>query len=507
MLALLHMLALYAGAQEVLRVQNTATLTVQSGVEVTVFGDVVLNNGSTLTNHGTIRIRRNGASGTADWTDNTATPYYHGTGRFIFNSTGLQNITSNNTFEHIEMMGAGLTLNSNISANKWYLIAGPITTNAFTAITLSNAQLSVEADAANSNFANSWFNGNLRRFVSPATVNNYQFPVGDASKVNLAIMDNLSAQPLNNLTYIDAAFGPKPGTDAGLMVTENGTPYVSVNSGGVWYFVSDATPTAGRYDLLLYFNGFTGLQDNRFAILSRPAGSSLASDWAVPPASTLNPNGGAGRMVADGYARRNNMGVLGQMGIGEMSFALPVTLVDFNARRESKLKVKLQWQTATEQNNKGFEIERRLENESSFATLGFVRSRSLDGNSTIKLDYNMTDANGYGGISYYRLKQLDKDGHSYYSLIQAVKGLGETSVSVLLWPNPARGQFSIRLDGINGTRDAFITDASGKIIRSMRLGNNKAENVHGLAAGTYILTVLHAFGQHEHFTEKVLVVR
>ncbi|HEX6181435.1 MAG TPA: T9SS type A sorting domain-containing protein [Chitinophagaceae bacterium] len=498
--------AMHAGAQEVLRVQNGGNLLVESGVELTVYGDVMLLNGSTLTNHGTIRTRRNGA-GTANWADATVAPYNHGTGRFIFNSTATQTITSNNIFERIDMDGAGLNLASNISANKWYLITGPIATNGFTAIALSTAQLAVEADPANTLFVNSWVNGTLRRFVSPSTVNVYTFPVGGASRANIAGLDNLNAQPLNNLTYIDASFGPKPGTDAGLIVTENGTPYLSVNSGGVWYLVPDAAPSSGRFDLLLRFNGFTGLQDNRFAILIRPVASSNAADWAVPSGSSLNPNGGAGRMVADGYSRRNNIASLAQFGIGEMSAALPVTLVDFTANRLTALKVKLQWETATEQNNKGFEIERRLENENTFVTLGFIGSKAMDGNSSGRLQYNMVDPNGYGGISYYRLKQLDRDGRSAYSLIKAVKGTGETSVSVLLWPNPAKGQFSIRADGINGTKEAFIANASGQIIRSMRLGNSEQVNVQGLPAGNYVLTVMHAFGQGEHFVEKIVVVR
>lgn len=494
-------------AQEVMRVQNGATLVLQTNAEMTIQGDLALTNGSTLSNNGTIRMRRNGAAGSSNWTDNTVTGYYHGTGRVIFNSTGQQTITSNNTFERIDMVTAGLTLASDVRANKWYMVTGAVTTNTFYAIALSNTALAVEADATNPGFVNSWFNGNLRRFVNPASVNSYQFPVGNATRANLAVMDNLNAQPLNNLNYIDASFAPKPGSDAGLMVTENGTSYVSVNSGGVWYLTPDATPTSGRFDLLLYFNGFTGLQDNRFAILIRPTASSDAAQWAVPAGSTLHPNGGAGRMVADGYARRSNIAALAQFGIGEMSAALPVTLVDFTAARTSKVRVKLQWETATEQNNRGFEIERRLENENSFATLGFVPSKALDGNSTGKLQYSMTDPNGYGGISYYRLKQLDRDGRSAHSLIKAVKGAGQTTVSVLLWPNPARGQFSIRLDGATGIKDAFITNASGQTVRSIRLSNNEQVNIQGLTAGSYILTVLHAFGQGEHFTEKIVVVR
>jgi hypothetical protein len=506
MLACITCIAVGAQAQEVLRIENSTSLTIQTGVEVTVFGTATLINGSTLTNNGVIRIQRNGPAGTGDWLDGTITGYNHGTGKWIFNSTGVSNINSNNIFQQIDMQGAGLILATDINANKWFLVSGVITTNSFKAIALSNQQLAIEPSPGNPDFTLSWFNGNVRRHINTAAVNNYIFPVGDATKVNIAELDDLSS-PLVGVNYIDAAFGAKPGTDAGLAVSENGTSYVSVNSGGVWYLTPNATPSSGTYDLKLFFNAFTGLQNNRFAILVRPQASSNAANWAVPPGSNLNANGGAGRMVADGYARRNKIGVFGQFGIGQLSAALPVTLVGFDALRLNKLKVQLHWETQTEQNNKGFEIERRLENESMFATIGFAASKAVDGNSASELKYSLVDANGYGGITYYRLKQLDRDGLSFYSLIKAVRGMGETSVSVLLWPNPAKGQFSIRLDGANGAKDAFITDVSGKIVRTLRILNRQQVNVNGLAAGTYILRVKDAFGEGQHFVEKVSVVR
>jgi hypothetical protein len=498
--------SLTVNAQEVVRVQNGATLTIQPGVELLAQGSVTLANGSTIINNGTIRMR-NGASGVSNWTDNTVTPYNHGAGRVIFNSTGSQSVTSPNIFGRIETDNTALTLGSDIQAAKWYLITGVVSTGAFRVIALSSQQLAVEADASNINFSNSWINGNLRWFISPSTVNNYRFPTGNASRVNLAELDNLTAIPLNNLTYIDASFTPKPGSDAGLLVSEDGTSYVSVHPGGVWRLNPDADPTSGRYDLKLYFNGFAGLQDNRFAILRRPDASSNAADWQIPAGSSLNPNGGAGRMVADGYARRNQVAMLGQFGIGELSFALPVTLTGFDAIRLDKLKVKLQWRTSTEQNNRGFEIERRLEHEPAFATLGFVATKAANGNSVSPLEYTSIDPNGFGGISYYRLKQTDRDGRSFHTLIKAVKGMGQTSVSILLWPNPARGQFSLRLDGAVGTKDAIITDLSGKAVRNLRLNNHQQINVHGLPAGTYIITVMHAFAPGEHFKEKIVIVR
>lgn len=297
------------------------------------------------------------------------------------------------------------------------LTEGVVNTGSFTAITTSTLQQAVEAGPANTNFTNSWINGRLRRYVNPATVNSYIFPVGNATRPNVAELNNLTAAPLNNIIYIDAFFGPKAGTDAGLMVTEQGSVYIGVHDGGVWHLIPDAAPTGGRYQLKLYTNGFTGLENNQFTILRRSEGASSGADWGVPAGSTVNANGGAGRMAADGYALRNNLGSFSEFGIGLLAAALPVTLTHFMVRRTATHTVQVNWQTQTEQNNQGFEVECRTEPESQFTLKGFVRSKAANGNSTLPLDYVFTDANAYTGISYYRLKQLDLDGRAHYSVL------------------------------------------------------------------------------------------
>lgn len=496
-------------AQEVMKVQNGAAITVQNGAEIIIQGGMSLDNGSSLVNNGTITLRQNGSAGTANWTDNSLTPYHYGTGKVLFNGTGGHTVSSPNSFGRIDVDASGhLTLASDIQADKWYLVNGKVnTTTAYRAIALGNAQLAVEAAAGNNNFSNSWINGRLRRYLSPATVNSYTFPVGDAAKVNLAVMNNLSASPLNNLTYIDATFGPKPGNDAGLVVSENGQGYIAVNSGGVWYLTPDAAPASGKYDLQLYFNGFSGLQDNTFGIISRPDASSNAADWSVPAGTVLPANGQPGRVVSSGYARRNNIGSFSQFGIASLSAPLPVTLLGFDARRLTRVKVLINWETVTEINNRGFEIERRLDPEPAFTRIGFEPSKAAGGNSTDRLDYSFTDPNGYAGVSYYRLKQVDTDNRYTYTHIRAVKGMGEAQVSVMLYPNPNYGQFTVRIEGVNRSFDAVITDISGKVVRRLTLGNNGAVSVSGLSAGTYIIRIPDVFGEGEAFTEKVMVVK
>ncbi len=496
-------------AQDVMKVQNGAVITVQSGAELLLQGGMSLDDGSSLVNNGTIRIRQNGASGAANWTDNTVSAYNYGTGTVIFNGNGGHQLFSRNTFARIDMDAAGLvTLGTDIIAVKWYLNNGKVNTTAsFKAIVTGTSQQAVEAGAANTDFANSWFNGTIRRYLTPASVNNYTFPVGDAVKVNRAVMDNLMTSPLNNLSYIDASFGPKPGTDAGLIAYENGQGYVAVNNGGVWYLTPDLTPTSGAYDLRLYFNGFTGLNDNMFAIIRRPNASSNAADWVVPAGSSLPANNQPGRIVSSGYARRNTISGFSQFGLGTFSTPLPVTLLSFDARRLTRMKVHVKWQTVTEIQNAGFDVERRLEGEPGFTRIGFAPSKAPGGNSSERIDYEYTDANGYAGVSYYRLKQVDLDNHFVFTHIKAVKGNGDTQVSVLLYPNPNFGQFTIRVDGVTRTFDAMITDMGGKVVKRLRLSNSNNITITGLSAGTYMIRIPDVFGTGEAFAEKVLVVK
>lgn len=487
-----------------LYVQSGASINIQSGANVRVQGDITLANGSNLVNDGTMRIG-NGLGMASAFTDNTATGYHYGNGSFIFNSFTNQTLNSSNTFERIDVDCSSLTLASNIVSNKWFLIKGVIHTGAFMAVAPGATQLAVEADAGNTGFSNGWFNGTLRRYVSPATVNNYLFPVGDATQPHVAELDNLTANALNNVTYIDASFAPKAGTDAGLMLTEQGSAYISIHNGGIWHLTPNAAPSAGNYSLTLYLNGFASLADNQFTVLRRPEGSVNGADWSVPAGSTVNANGGAGRLAAHGYALRNNLGGFSEFGIGLLATTLPVKLTNFNVKRMTISNVQVSWQTQTEQNNKGFDIERRLENEAHFITKGFVGSKASNGNSTVPVDYSFADANAYKGISYYRLRQVDLDDRAYYSLIKAVKG--ETTVNVLIWPNPTEGQFSIRMEGVVGQKEAHIMDLNGKLVQKITIKGTQQVNIRHLQTGTYILTIPDAFGPGASFAEKVMVVR
>ena len=91
---------------------------------------------------------------------------------------------------------------------------------------------------------------------------------------------------------------------------------------------------------------------------------------------------------------------------------IPVELLSFILTNNNSL-VKLDWSTATELNNRGFEIERSFDN-STFAVIGFVKGF---GTTTEKKYYSFVDENASNGIYYYRLKQIDFDGSVNYSKV------------------------------------------------------------------------------------------
>ena len=86
---------------------------------------------------------------------------------------------------------------------------------------------------------------------------------------------------------------------------------------------------------------------------------------------------------------------------------LPVELTSFSAD-VSGATVSLNWQTATELNNHGFEIQRKLEN-SDWTTIGFRAGRGTTSEQTTYIfQDNISEISAIK--FFYRLKQIDFNG-------------------------------------------------------------------------------------------------
>ncbi|MGQ9559620.1 MAG: fibronectin type III domain-containing protein [Candidatus Oleimicrobiaceae bacterium] len=112
---------------------------------------------------------------------------------------------------------------------------------------------------------------------------------------------------------------------------------------------------------------------------------------------------------------------------------LPVELTSFVARADEG-RVVLEWQTRTESNNYGFEVQRREGAEQAWVTLGFVRGA---GTTTRPQRYRFVDQQVLARTYSYCLKQIDTDGRSEYSPAIEVT-VQPPSSSALLgnYPNP-----------------------------------------------------------------------
>lgn len=118
------------------------------------------------------------------------------------------------------------------------------------------------------------------------------------------------------------------------------------------------------------------------------------------------------------------------MGADEGPIPLPVELISFAASANNGV-VTLVWSTASEINNRGFEIERSSNGD--FVTIGFV---SGAGTTSQGQSYSYAD-NVTGGVYSYRLKQFDYDGTFSYSNIIEVDVTAPVNFELAQnYPNP-----------------------------------------------------------------------
>lgn len=166
---------------------------------------------------------------------------------------------------------------------------------------------------------------------------------------------------------------------------------------------------------------------------------------------------------------------------------LPVAFKSFAASRKDN-SVGLNWTTATEINNKGFNVE-RLIGRGDWEVVGFVTSKALNGNSTTDISYNFTDVNPTRSTTIYRLRQVDNDGRIKYSETRQVRGNGENA-RTLVYPNPSsNGSVTIVFEEANISRNVMVSDMNGRMIQQWRNISNNSVKVDNLMPGMYLVRI------------------
>jgi hypothetical protein len=161
--------------------------------------------------------------------------------------------------------------------------------------------------------------------------------------------------------------------------------------------------------------------------------------------------------------------------------SLPVELITFSAKPTATATI-LNWATASEFNNKGFEVMKRLEGEAEFKKIGFV---SGIGTSTQIETYKFEDKQLFSGTAYYMLRQIDFDNTASNSQIVAVNNRQKGQLFLSIYPNPATSQ--VRFSAASETNSFIVSlySADGKLVLTKEVKNGEDLPVGHLPQGLY----------------------
>ncbi len=166
---------------------------------------------------------------------------------------------------------------------------------------------------------------------------------------------------------------------------------------------------------------------------------------------------------------------------------VPVELTSFTVATNNN-DVILNWATATEKNNQGFEIQRN--DGSGFKAVGFVRG---NGTTTQPHSYTFVDKNLNSGVYSYRLKQIDFDGTSEYSKVVEVEIISPKEFSLAQnYPNPfnpsTKISFSLAVDSKVSLKvfNVLGQEISTLLNSNLSAGNHEINfNAAGMNTGVY----------------------
>jgi hypothetical protein len=309
------------------------------------------------------------------------------------------------------------------------------------------------------------------------------------------------------------------GTNGGACTLLTGTSITNgtLEAGEVWvigtsdltaYADSNGVNLSGTTLFNFSFNGneaLTLLLGNVVKDVFGTCGSNPGSNWSGSGVSTQDQNiqikssitAGTIAYWTDPSLRFQTVSTTNQMtGFGTApSFStLPVELVSFSVNCENNNSVAVNWATASEHNSDYFILEKSRDG----VTWNELKKIAAAGNSMQQINYSVTDYSEINGTVYYRLTQIDVDGTKKVYDILSTSCLTESELSLIAYPNPTNGQFTVKIENaLGGKYDLTITDMQGKAIEQQNIqletGTTVVKlNPIGLKPGVYLLQLVNA---------------
>ncbi len=175
-------------------------------------------------------------------------------------------------------------------------------------------------------------------------------------------------------------------------------------------------------------------------------------------------------------------------GIGS---ALPVELVNFEAKAIANRYVRLSWETLSELNSSYFAIQRTVNPNGE---VDIISTQPAQGSTGQRNSYDFQDFSPYPGQSFYRLVEYDLDGQQHFTEWKRVE-LSQTveEIGLEVYPNPTEGEIQLYFQGQKGhlSLQVFSTSGTRLLTEESYLQGEGMEtrelDLRDWAAGMYIL--------------------
>lgn len=290
------------------------------------------------------------------------------------------------------------------------------------------------------------------------------FPVGTTANYNPVVFSNSGTADNFSVRVQPQIFQNFTGE------TGTGAAYTNNAVNNTW-LITEAVPGGTIADINLQWNAGQELPGFNRAISQFGHYTGSWQLGAVTGAAGTNPY----TLNGTGITSFSPFGILNNNGI------LPLRYISFTAQQCTSTAVCLNWVTANEMNVSHFEIE-RSEDGRAFTSIRNTQAGNLTANSYAVTDDISTLLSKT--VVYYRLRQVDKDGKSYYSniIVQRLSPYAQISI----YPVPATDKINIA--GYENARIIQLFDVQGKKIASM--GTSPGIDISKLANGMYVMKVL-----------------
>ncbi len=193
-------------------------------------------------------------------------------------------------------------------------------------------------------------------------------------------------------------------------------------------------------------------------------------------------------------------GTVSSITFNTSAVVLAVSLLDFTGQYDSrKYASSLQWKTSGETNFAYFTLERSLD-ATNFTPIANI---TATGTATKGRVYNYSDDVKNIGTDklYYRLKEVDQDGHYKYSGIVLLRIAADAAVS-RLYPNPGNGAYTIQLNEVPTAAVSLnVYNNVGQVVATDKFNTKNYQlNLGKQAKGIYYLQLTYADGTTKQFT-------